>query len=245
MKTYKIHLIRHALTAENTEGKYIGQTDVPASEDGLKQIKNLMAENDGYPYAEVVLSSPLQRCVQTAKLIYPDKEPQIINDLTEYDFGDFEGCTADELKDLDTFKTWLAGTEPDTPVPFGESQNQFNKRICECFIKIIDGIIKAGTESTAIITHGGIIMSLMAKFALPEAPANEWLTPNGCGYTLRIDPTVWHMGQKLEAFAECPPIPGQLDAERDMWDTFDFDPDNDDYDISDLIDDYTDYENMN
>lgn len=245
MKTYKIHLIRHALTAENTEGKYIGQTDVPASEDGLKQINNLMCENEGYPYAEVVISSPLKRCLQTAKLIYPEKEPVIMNDLTEYDFGDFEGCTAEELKDLDTFKTWLAGTEPDTPVPFGESQSQFNKRICECFVRIVEGIMKAGTESTAIITHGGIIMSLMSKFAIPEAQANEWLTPNGCGYTLRLDPTVWRMGQKLEAFAECPPIPQQVDAERDMWDTFSFDPDNDDYDISELINDYTDYENLN
>lgn len=245
MKTYKIHLIRHAMTAENVEGKYIGQTDVEPSAEGLEQIKNLMSENSGYPEVDVVISSPLKRCTQTAKLIYPDKEPVIMQDLIEYDFGDFEGCTAEELKDLDTFKNWLAGTDPDTPVPFGESQNQFNKRICECFIRIVDGIIRSGTDSTAVFTHGGIIMSIMAKFALPEAAANEWLTPNGCGYTLRIDPSVWRMGQKLEAFAECPPIPEQVDAEREMWDTFDFDPDNDDYDISELINDYTDYENSN
>ena len=29
MKAYKIHLIRHAMTEENLDGKYIGQTDVP------------------------------------------------------------------------------------------------------------------------------------------------------------------------------------------------------------------------
>ena len=245
MKTYKIHLIRHAMIEGSEDGKYIGQTDVPASEQGLAQIRSLMDENEGYPYAEVVISSPLKRCIQTAKLIYPNKEPVIINELTEYDFGDFEGCTADELKDLDTFKQWIAGTSPDTPVPFGESQTQFNARICGCFEKIVDGIIKSGTGSTAVFTHGGIIMSLMSAFAVPECPAHEWLTPNGCGYTLRVDPTVWRMGKKLEAFAECPPIPGQIDAEREMWDTFGFDPDNDDYDISELINDYTDYEHIN
>ncbi len=243
MKTYTVHLIRHALTKENTEGKYIGQTDVEASKEGLDQIKNLMGENEGYPYADVVISSPLKRCTQTAKLIYPDKEPVIMQDLIEYDFGDFEGMTADELKDLDTFKDWIAGTHPEEPVPFGESQKQFNDRICGCFVRIVEGIIRSGTASTAIITHGGVIMSLMAAFAIPEAPMHEWLTPNGCGYTLRIDPTVWRMGQKLEAFAECPPIPQQIDAERDMWDTFDYDPDKDDFDISEYIDDYTDYEN--
>lgn len=243
MKTYTVHLIRHALTKENTEGKYIGQTDVEASKEGLDQIKNLMGENEGYPYADVVISSPLKRCTQTAKLIYPDKEPVIMQDLIEYDFGDFEGMTADELKNLDTFKDWIAGTHPEEPVPFGESQKQFNDRICGCFVRIVEGIIRSGTASTAIITHGGVIMSLMAAFAIPEAPMHEWLTPNGCGYTLRIDPTVWRMGQKLEAFAECPPIPQQIDAERDMWDTFDYDPDKDDFDISEYIDDYTDYEN--
>lgn len=245
MKTYKLHLIRHAMFKGSEDGKYIGQTDVEASAEGLAQIKNLMAENEGYPYADVVISSPLKRCLQTAKLIYPEKEPLILADLNEYDFGDFEGHTADELKDLDTFKQWISGASPDVPTPFGESQTQFNARICTCFEKIVEGIIKSGTESTAVITHGGIIMSLMSVFAVPEAPPHEWLTPNGCGYTLRIDPTVWRMGKKLEAFAECPPIPQQIDAERDMWDTFDFDPDRDDFDISEYIDDYTDYEHNN
>ncbi len=243
MKTYTVHLIRHAMTKENTEGKYIGQTDVEPTKEGLAQIKNLMGENEGYPYADVVISSPLKRCTETAKLIYPKKEPVIMQDLIEYDFGDFEGMTADELKDLDTFKDWISGAHPEEPVPFGESQKEFNDRICKCFIRIIEGIIKSGTRSTAIITHGGVIMSLMTAFAIPEAPMHEWLTPNGCGYTLRIDPTVWRMGQKLEAFAECPPIPQQIDAEREMWDTFDFDPDKDDFDISEYIDDYTDYGN--
>lgn len=243
MRTYKIHLVRHALTAENTEGKYIGQTDVEASKEGLAQVKDLMQQGEGYPAADVVISSPLKRCLQTAKLIYPNKEPVIMEDLREYDFGDFEGHTADELKDLDTFKTWISGAQPDTPVPFGESQTEFNNRICSCFVKIIEGIIKSGTGSTVIITHGGIITSLMANFAIPEAPSHEWLTPNGCGYTLRVDPTVWRMGHRLEAFAECPPIEQQFDAERELWDTFNYDPDNDDFDISEYINDYTDYEN--
>lgn len=243
MKTYKLHLIRHALTAQNLEGKYIGQTDVPASKEGLEQVKSMIKDSTGYPKADVVISSPLKRCTETAKLIYPDKEPILMEDLIEYDFGDFEGHTADELKEYDTFKNWLAGTNPDEPVPFGESQNHFSQRICSCFEKIVDGIIKSKTENTVIITHGGIIMTLMEAFAIPEAPAHEWLTPSGCGYTLRVDPSLWRMGKKLEAYQECPALPEQLDYEREQWGTFDYDPDNDpDFDVNDYVDDYTDYE---
>ena len=119
MKAYKIHLIRHAMTEENLDGKYIGQTDVPASEYGLRQIKDIIDEYGGYPEVDAVVSSPLKRCTETAKLIYPDKEPMILNGLIEYDFGEFEGRTADEMKDDDAFKTWLSGEHPETPVPFG------------------------------------------------------------------------------------------------------------------------------
>ena len=165
MKAYKIHLIRHAMTEENLDGKYIGQTDVPASEYGLMQIKDIIDEYGGYPEVDAVVSSPLKRCTETAKLIYPDKEPMILNGLIEYDFGEFEGRTADEMKDDDAFKTWLSGEHPETPVPFGESQAAFNERVCSCFAGLIDGIIKAGVESTAVITHGGVIMSLITSVA--------------------------------------------------------------------------------
>ena len=70
------------------------------------------------------------------------------------------------------------------------------------------------------MTHGGVIMALMAAFAIPEAPMHEWLTPNGCGYTLRIDPFLWSHTGKLEAIAECPALPISEDDERALWDYY-------------------------
>lgn len=220
MKTYQIHLIRHALTESSTEGLYIGHTDLDASETGLRQIDDLKEEYGGYPEADAVFSSPLKRCLQTAKRIYPNKEPIVMEGLSEYDFGEFEGRSADELKDEEAFQTWLAGTNPETPVPFGESQIAFNQRICDTFMKIVNGILVSGVKSTAIVTHGGVIMSLMTAFAVPEAPMHEWMTPNGCGYTLRLDPSVFLRTGKLEAFAECPAVPLTEDDERELWDYY-------------------------
>ena len=57
-------------------------------------------ENYGeYPQVDAVFSSPLKRCTETAKVIYPDRNPIVLDDLREYDFGEFEGKTAEELQD--------------------------------------------------------------------------------------------------------------------------------------------------
>lgn len=220
MKTYQIHLIRHATTEGNLAGQYIGHTDMDATEAGLRQIDDLKEEYGGYPEVDAVFSSPLKRCLQTAKRIYPDKEPIVMEGLSEYDFGEFEGKTADELKDEEAFQTWLAGTHPETPLPFGESQIGFTTRICETFMKIVNGILQSGVKSTAVVTHGGVIMALMAAFAMPEAPMHEWLTPNACGYTLRLDPSLFMKSSKLEAFAECPALPLSEADERALWDWY-------------------------
>ena len=66
MKTAQIHLIRHAAEG-NEDGRYIGQTDLPATDEGLRQIDDLKEEYGGYPDVEAVFSSPLKRCLPTAK----------------------------------------------------------------------------------------------------------------------------------------------------------------------------------
>lgn len=220
MKTYQIHLIRHGLTEESLAGKYIGHTDVPLCEQGIKQLEQM--KNDiSYPAVDAVFSSPLVRCVDSAKVMFPDNEPIIMNELIEYDFGEFEGRTAEDMKDDEDFAEWLSGTNPRKAAPFGESNASFSYRVCSCFEKIVDGIIKSGTKNSAVVTHGGVIMALMAAYAVPEAPMHEWLTPNGCGYTLRIIPSIWSRGKKLEAFSECPAYPLSDDEERALWDVYD------------------------
>lgn len=231
MRTYRLHLIRHGLTQGNLDGLYIGHTDMPLCSDGITQIEDMKREMN-YPKVSVVFSSPLKRCTQTAHLIYPETEPIVINELIEYDFGEFEGRCAAELHEKQPlFDRWLAG-EKDVKPPFGESNEDFSRRICECFVKIVDGILKTGTDDACIITHGGVIMTLLENFALPEAKAHEWITPSGCGYTLRITPSLWTSGKKLEAIEEIPTASVQNGNYYDGWDYY---PSDDDFDISQYI----------
>lgn len=212
MKSYYIYFYRNGLTDSNLEGKYIGHTDVELSEDGVKQIEQMKKDYD-YPYVEAVFTSPLKRCTKTANLVYPDKEAIVINDLIEYNFGEYEGRTAEELKENELFSRWLSGEQGVEP-PFGESNEAFANRVANCFIKIVDGLLKTGTTKAAIFTHGGVIMYLLSAFGIPEAPMHEWLMPGGCGYAIRITPGIWSRGRKFEVIAEVPYVPGEDEDEE-------------------------------
>lgn len=206
MKGFKIHLICHGAAEGSAEGRYIGRMDVNLSEEGKKQILDIIKdENCSYPEIDAVISSPLKRCIETSKLIYPDHQPLIIDELAEYDFGEFEGKTADELMESEEFKTWIAGGY-DVAAPYGESNSEFGKRVCLGFKKIVEGVEKSGYRSVAVVTHGGVIMTLMEKFALPENPMNEWILPGGHGYTLNFNARIWDLYSKIEAFDLIPHI---------------------------------------
>ena len=94
MKSYTIHLIRHAYTKGNLEGRYIGHTDESLCKEGIDQLNTMLKDYD-YPAADVVFSSTLKRCIETAKMIYPDKTPIEMRGFDECDFGEFENLTAD------------------------------------------------------------------------------------------------------------------------------------------------------
>ena len=217
MKPTLITLLRHGLAEGETEGRYIGHTDVPLTEEGRAQLIAMQQELT-YPQPDALFVSPLRRCAETAGVLYPNAMPIALDGLKEYFFGEFENKTPAELEPHPLFHRWIAG-EPEIVPPFAETLEAFQSRLCDTFIKVVDGLLKTNTKHAVIITHGGVIMALLAMFGLPEAPMHEWLTPGGCGFTLRAEPSIWSRGRKLEAFAQAPEAPqdDQLPEERLLW----------------------------
>ncbi len=218
MKTYTVYLIRHALTQGNLEGRYIGQTDEELCKEGIEQLQ-AMKNDYGYPYPDVVFTSGLKRCKQTAAILYPDKTPIEMRDFEECDFGEFEGHTAEELEPYEEFSQWLSGGEDARPLN-GESNKEFAERVCDCFSKTVEGLLKTGTQKAAIITHGGVIMTILSAFGLPELPMTEWLCPSACGYTIRITPSLWSKINKVEVINEIPSEPLTASQEEMLWDYY-------------------------
>ncbi|MCI6616253.1 histidine phosphatase family protein [Ruminococcus sp.] len=202
MKSYIIHFIRHGAIDETLSGKYIGTTDVPLSNKGKMDLKKLDYEYR-YPGTQVVFTSPLKRCTETCRILYPEQNPLSIANLSECNFGEWEGKTAEELKNDPDFEKWLAGDNSVKP-PRGESNADFTRRICRMFESIVEGLMKTGTTESVIVTHGGVIMTLLAVYGLPQAKPFEWTMDNGFGYSLRVTPMLWQRDKVCEVFQTIP-----------------------------------------
>ena len=202
MKSYQIHFIRHGACEETAKGQYVGTKDVSLSEDGIAELRKLDKEFD-YPGTPVIFTSPLKRCLQTCEIIYPAIKPIVINELRECSFGEWEGRTAESLSNNEDFKKWLAGDTSVKP-PKGESGADFTRRVCNIFQDIVDGLIKTGTTNCVIVTHGGVIMTLLSVYGLPQAKPFAWAMNDGCGFSLRVTPSLWMRDRVAEVYSKLP-----------------------------------------
>lgn len=204
MKSFTIYLFRHGLTKGNLNAQYIGHTDLPITTDSISALKSIKARHH-YPQVEAVFVSPLKRCTQSAEIMFPKNSALVIEDFIEYNFGEFEGCTAEDLKNNDDFKAWLRGDMHARP-PYGESNAEFFARVCSAFEKVVNGMVKSGTQTAAIVGHAGVLMAILACYGLPEAPMAHWQMEAGYGFQLRITPSLWMRANKLEVI-DTAPIP--------------------------------------
>ena len=198
MKTYSIYLIRHGITDGNLEGKYIGRTDVPLSEMGKKELSDL-AEKYNYPKADAYFTSPLSRCIETLGILYPDATPISIPGFRECNFGRFEERTADELADDPDFIRWMNEGGRFAP-PEGESTMEFMQRTLVDFERVVEGMMKTGTQSAVIVAHSGTIMSILSAYGLPRASFYDWATAPGRGYCIRLHPRLWTSDKVFEVY---------------------------------------------
>ena len=172
----KIMLIRHGQTAANRERRFLGQTDEP-----LTPESRLELAGRAYPEADVLFSSPLLRCRQTAEIIYPGLPCRVVDDLREMDFGIFEGKTNEEMCDEPFYQEWLAAGRAD--FPGGETMAAFRKRCLTSFLAAGDTL--APTDRAAFVVHGGVIMALMSN--LGSGDFYDFLCGNGDGYLCRFE----------------------------------------------------------
>ena len=196
MITYKLHLIRTGSTTANPWKRYVGQSDLPVCDKGLEALQELHNEFK-YPEAEKVFTSPLTRCKQTAAILYPEVAAQEMDGLKDMNLGEFEGKTFEELRGNEAFAKWLDNSFLNTP-PGGEPAQDFTERALETLDAIFRQMTVEQVTNAAIVTHGGVIMTLLAAVGLPKLPLHQWAVGNGTGYTLLMNTQMWMRDRKAE-----------------------------------------------
>jgi len=92
----EVVLVRHGETEWSRAGRHTSSTDLPLTEAGERQARELRSALAGRAFA-LVLSSPLIRARSTAELAGFDN-PQLDDDLRELAYGDYEGRTTADIR---------------------------------------------------------------------------------------------------------------------------------------------------
>lgn len=187
--------IRHGQTAGNLRHNYVGRTDEPLCPEGIANLQQKKAAGC-YPAADWLICSPMQRCKQTAALIYPQLRPDLMEDLRECDFGDFENQNYQDLCGNAAYQQWLDSNGL-MPFPGGESREIFAERCCRCFEQVAEQILvePQPPQRVVFVVHGGTIMALLAAYAGLDYFAA--MCENGGGYGCVLEKNVWRQQKRL------------------------------------------------
>jgi broad specificity phosphatase PhoE len=93
----KVYLVRHGETAWTISGQHTGRTDIPLTERGERDARELGARLRGLTFAKV-FTSPLQRARRTGELAGFGECAQADPDLTEWDYGAYEGRRTSDIR---------------------------------------------------------------------------------------------------------------------------------------------------
>lgn len=158
-------LIRHGSTQANEEHRYLGRTDEPLSERGICEIRR-KAERIREYMPELVFTSPMQRCRQSAGILFPDVPEVEISQWREIDFGIFECKNHSQLDGNPLYQAWIDSGGV-IPFPDGESREEFVRRCAKGMEYAVSLLCKKEFQKitkAAAVVHGGTIMALLSCY---------------------------------------------------------------------------------
>jgi len=151
-------LVRHGETEWSRDGRHTGRTDIPLTAQGRHQAETLRAPLHAWQFA-LVLSSPLQRALETCRLAGYGTDAQVRPELMEWDYGRYEGRTSRQiLAENPGWSLWRDGG------PDGETPADVGRRV--------DRVIREVRQTAGdvlIFAHGHVLRVLTARW-LDEPP---------------------------------------------------------------------------
>lgn len=160
----RVLLARHGQTDWNAAGKIQGVSDVPLNERGREQAAVLAGRVLDAGAISAVYTSPLKRARETAEIIGRrlGLEPVPVVALTELNFGDWEGCSWEEIGAR--WPEQLAAYEADRnnyAPPNGESYAVMLGRAWP----FVDGLRRTAGGAALCVCHSAVMRGLLAEEA--------------------------------------------------------------------------------
>ena len=186
MKT-TIMLIRHGETEWNILGKFQGSTDIPLSNEGIRQafmLKERLKSDFDY-----IFSSPLKRAYETAKILCDEsgKQVSIAEEIREINFGEWEGLTVKGIAEKypDIFNEWRNDKREGKFCGGDMSTLNASIRAKNCIMEIAN---KHKGKKIVIVAHGGIIKAgLIGIFEWDMSMDHKIALGNTCVNTITFN----------------------------------------------------------
>jgi broad specificity phosphatase PhoE len=156
-------LARHGETEWSADGRHTSRTDLPLTDNGRRQARQLAPRLADRRFA-FVLSSPMRRAIETCELAGLGEEAEVRHELREWDYGDYEGITTAEIqRQRPGWSLWRDGC------PNGEIAADVGTRADRVLAEVRD----ADADAVAF-GHGHMLRVLAARW-LGLAPADGGL----------------------------------------------------------------------
>lgn len=186
MNNIEVYLLRHGKTICNEKKLYCGKTNIGLSAKGVDEL-NYLKSIINYPKCNKYFTSGAARANETFNILYKDEDYEELSGFFEYDFGDFEMKSYDDLKEDNNYINWIIDKVGSVKCPNGESKNQYKERIKKEFIDFINNINKNEYKSVLLISHGGTIGTILECFYDDSKNFYNWQPKCGEGYKMTIE----------------------------------------------------------
>jgi len=157
----RLWLIRHGEPAEESRHRCYGSLDFGLSETGRAQMAQVAEYLKAEPVA-AIYASPQSRALESARILAAVQSCpfEVVADLREIDFGEFEGLPYDEIaaRYPDLYRQWME-TPTEVRFPDGESFSEMRVRVLGAFESIQRD--QEG-QTVVIVSHGGVNRILIA-----------------------------------------------------------------------------------
>lgn len=178
-------LVRHGQTDWNLARRIQGSTDIPLNETGRADARtaaDILSDIEHH----TIYASPLMRARETAQIIAAQlglPEPEIVPDIREREFGEGEGMLVAEY--IERYGDWVS------PVPGAETL----EGVADRALKALDDIARHArrrsapvAESVVVVTHGGVIRSLIDHVSGGTLPRVGDVLANGSVHRFEASP---------------------------------------------------------